>query len=393
MSRPILLALVALFCAPNALAKPQPTAQDMEWGHWIMTYHAHKEIERVPGFLAYLDQRGTWQEDSAHDETIAERPGYAPCRYAMTMGFLAPVFAQNPDKVAGWLTSSLSDDTKTAAALALVSMGLEARAPKPYARFVETAHDFAPSLEAPALRACDLDMYWGATFASGDRRYVNAIMDVLKADSPRTGYDLYDEAMRRSAVWSLGSNMRYAVVERAVKARRAAAEGALRKALDAVWETYEQNKANATLPGASDGDFSTMLAIVDEENIAHELAKPAHGGIRISELGEAKRGDMVRLYLGFTGMELDEEFRSDVTYTATFLRPDGQPYTKEKCGGEMVGSKTVLPSRFNAFSAVEYVTVEFGPEDPLGTYTAKVVVTDNISGKSLRLEQTVELVE
>lgn len=386
----VLCVLVFFLPLPALAGDRQPTPDDMKWSHWMMEYHARKDVEGVPGFLAYLDQGTIWQEDSAHDATITPRPGYTSCRYAMTMGFLAPIFAQNPDRVAGWLTDTLSKDTQYAAALALVAVGLEDRAPASYAALIEEARADAPALDVPALRACDLDMYWGATFTSGDAQHVNRIMDVLDPASPRTGNDMYDMVMRGSAKWSLGSNMRYAVVERAVAQRREGATGDLRTALDEIWAAYEKNKAAARLP-VHDGDFSALLAIVDAEEIKEALRAPSHKGLEIKSVHKARRGDVVTAHLVTSGMDLDKDFGADVTYNVRLLYPDGRVYGEFK---NIVATKGgPVAQRFSAWSARGHMDIEFEPDDPLGTYTAEVEVRDNVSGKVLHLTQTIELVE
>ncbi|HBH25837.1 MAG TPA: hypothetical protein DDX54_00310 [Rhodospirillaceae bacterium] len=389
-----LFLILLLLPLPTLAGDREPTPDDLKWGHWMMAYHARKDVGSVPDFLAYLDQGTIWEweknDDSAHDATITPRPGYTSCRYAMVMGFLAPIFAQNPDKVGGWLIDVLSEDTKRAAALALVAAGIEDKAPPSYAALMAEAKADAPSLDVPALRACDLDMYWGATFASGDARYVDRILDVLDPASPRTGNDLYDMVMRRSAQWSLGSNMRYAVVERAVAQRREAATGDLRRALDEVWAAYEKNKAAARLP-VHDGDFSALLAIVDAREIAKAVEAPSYAGLGIRPLKTARRGDVVTAHLITSGMGLDDRFSADVTYSVRLLYPDGRVYGEFKDIEATRGGPIVR--RFDAWSARGHLDIEFVPDDPLGTYTAEVIVRDNVSGKALTLTNAIDLVE
>jgi hypothetical protein len=148
------------------------------WAGWMENYYLNPDTEKVVPAVYALSRSGHFEQ--------AGQP-------AAAIGFLGAVFAQNPDKVAGWVNSfrDLPTAHQRIVAAALWYSGLPegaehlralARSSRPEIRAeVESLTQWAqPSLrETPVLSESSLNLQWGAFLGSGDSRHVVNVLAAL----------------------------------------------------------------------------------------------------------------------------------------------------------------------------------------------------------------------
>ena len=162
------LALVLSFVAPA-------TAANRDWSQWVAHYYQAPQPELVVPAVFALSQGGYFEQ--------AGQPGTA-------IGFLSVVFAQNPDKVAGWMHEfrNLPVSHQRLVAAALWYSGLPgsdrelralARQSSPEMRAGVEQLLAQPAMavrETPVLSESSLNLQWGAFLASGEQQHiVNAL--------------------------------------------------------------------------------------------------------------------------------------------------------------------------------------------------------------------------
>lgn len=164
---------LALGLCVSAVAKP---AQD--WANWVENYYLNAETEKVVPAVYALSRDGYFEQ--------AGQP-------AMAIGFLGAVFAQNPDKVEGWVRDfrDLPAAHQRIVAAALWYSGLPqgadhlralARQSNPQIRAeVEGLVAWAqPSLRDTEVQsASSLNLQWGAFLGSGDSQHVVNVLAAL----------------------------------------------------------------------------------------------------------------------------------------------------------------------------------------------------------------------
>ncbi len=164
---------LALVLTVSAFAKPS-----QDWAGWVENYYLNPDTEKVVPAVYALSRSGHFEQ--------AGQP-------AATIGFLAAVFAKNPDKVAGWVRAfrDLPESHQRIVAAGLWYSGLPegadhlralARNSRPEIRAeVESLTQWAqPSLrETPVLSASSLNLQWGAFLGSGDAKHVTNVLAAL----------------------------------------------------------------------------------------------------------------------------------------------------------------------------------------------------------------------
>lgn len=158
-----------------SLATPASAASNRDWSQWVSNYYQAPQPELVVPAVFALSQSGYFEQ--------AGQP-------ATAIGFLSAVFAQNPDKVSGWMHAfrDLPVAHQRLAAAALWYSGLpgsdrELRlaarnsAPELRAEIEQLLARGAVSVrETPVLSESSLNLQWGAFLASGEQQHiVNAL--------------------------------------------------------------------------------------------------------------------------------------------------------------------------------------------------------------------------
>ena len=168
---------------------------------WIAHYYLDPDPDRVGWFLQELEAQGFLRHENAAGPMI---------------GFLSQVFVRNPERLSEWFPP---DDrifpdgraifyralwqTDLAEAKAILD-DVQERGPHELAQQLIEMRQTAPLAisEWPVRSPGDLDVLWGAFFATGDARYIEAIISKVQRNA--SGYE--ETLIQRAAVWSLGSN-------------------------------------------------------------------------------------------------------------------------------------------------------------------------------------------
>ena len=127
--------------------------------------------------------------------------------------------------------------------------------------------------------------------------------------------------------------------------------------------------------------FGVQFFLVEGEKFFSdwEKPKPPH----IAPVSVARRGVPIFTVVIFAGAGLRNDGTADVTFDVVIRKPDGSIYGKDK---DMVGMQGHIdPSPKALQLARGYMGIRIEPKDPAGTYTAEVVVRDNVKKVELRL--------
>jgi hypothetical protein len=365
--------LLAVYTAP-VIGFDDPPEIPEDVARFTTHYYIDKDVDRVAGWLKALQQSRLLEtHDSASVPITA---------------FLAVVLTENPARVGDIATAAtFTGNTKTAVQRAMWVSGNGGR----IGEFFHETPDFARAKpvrlkKRPIKEPGDLDMMWGAFLASGDAAYVKRIIDVLDEKHPLSGEKALDEGTRGAAEWSLRSNMVqhelvYRLVCREAKSRKGAVGRKLRKMV--TWA-----KPASSLPN-KDGEFSAMLVLMAEQDLK-EFEKPSDSRIRLRELSETTRGEVVAIKVMFSGLKLTKELDGAVEYDLKILTPDGKIYDDTDLKGLQALSRKV-PTRFRVFNNENVVMIRFEAKDKAGTYRVVAQVRDKIGGKSVDLEGKITL--
>lgn len=215
----------------------------------VTYFYRNPEPGGVPDTLRILDENGMLAKDGADVDSPL-------------IGFLAALFERYPEHVERWTAVDYSRDVQRLIGYGLVQAGMAERSaaflrrngwPAEVIDMIGSAPDSILSM--PIVTAAQLDMLWGASFATGDRRYPERLLDYVAETLALERYGVEDiadvgrpenlrghrnpqlekmfgryereDAMRlvvvASAVWALGSNAKQHVfVMEAVQDRIAA---------------------------------------------------------------------------------------------------------------------------------------------------------------------------
>jgi hypothetical protein len=171
------LGLVLLFASPLSAASAR------DWSSWVSNYYQNPQPEKLVNAVYGLSRAGYFEE--------AGQP-------ATAIGFLATVFAQNPDQVGQWATSfrDLPTSHQRLVAAALWYSGVPAgqdyvraqvRSADPAVRagVKQLMASNAPALsETAVLSESSLNLQWGAFVASGNPQHVVNVLTALGSEEP-----------------------------------------------------------------------------------------------------------------------------------------------------------------------------------------------------------------
>lgn len=183
--------LIALFALTAGLQAAPATSAEQ----WLNNYYKNPAPEQFSAAVLELSDSGFF-----------ERQGNVP----LSIGFLASVFAQNPDRVNEWmdLTRSLPEAHKRILVAALWYSGN----PKGVDYLRSYARDSSPALRsqilarvqqpdlanAEVLSASSLNLQWGVFLATGEKAPVQHILAALATTD--------NAQLSQSVRWSLAQN-------------------------------------------------------------------------------------------------------------------------------------------------------------------------------------------
>ena len=204
------LAVIALAAGPaaagdRALSGKAGFSSMKEFDAWNTFYYLSPDPERVPAALRFLDERGLLEKRSSRLPEAA---------------FLSAIFRANermlPRLCGG--TSGLGAATKRVVWRALRLSGTETgreilkrelkSATGADADFIERLLRRRPPdlMAAPVTSPADLDMLWGAFFATGNTAFVKRVIDAACRPGAEGGMDA--ALTKAAAQWSLAANAR-----------------------------------------------------------------------------------------------------------------------------------------------------------------------------------------
>jgi len=155
-------------------------------------------------------------------------------------GFLSMVFVQNRSRVAGWLgNGSYPSDSKAVLEFSLWQSG--------NADLIEAVFHERPDFIATKpgnlfsltpRSPLEMDLKWGAFYATGNPGFVGAMVDALDQSRALTGSRELDAAIRRGSLIGLGDNMRdHELIMRLIQQRAAEATGDYQQVLNSLIAT------------------------------------------------------------------------------------------------------------------------------------------------------------
>jgi hypothetical protein len=343
----------------------------------MSTYYVEKDVGQIGPFLAWLETSHELEQKSNVEPPV--------------VAFLAGVFADNPDRIRGWIApGTFSGKTRIAVERALWLSHHGGLIADVFHDTPEYAPSEPPSLLAIPLKSPDsFDMMWGSFFATGNVAYPERLIDVLDETQTLTGNAATDGVLRSTAAWSLKSNMwQHELIDRMARREAGLRTGAVQKQLQSMIAGVEGER-----PSFQDrsGDFGALLVLVSEDNLK-EFDKPSDQGVMLNELDKAKPGDHIAVKIGFAGMAIADDLKADVTYDLKIVGPNGKIYDGvERANLEALKQKT--PLRFAIFDNRGVMIVRFEPNDARGTYNIFAVVHDNIGHRSIALSKQIELTD
>lgn len=173
-----LAAVVALTLGTAALApggvsvSSAQTSVVPDDGHSALTFfYRQPDASRVPGIIAALEPQGT---------TNAQLPPI--------LGFLAGLFTKYPEKIDIFLTPEPGPRIRRAIVLALVMADQgekAARQAKVWGIDIDPIRNAARLSAVRLVAPGDFDLMWGASFATGEARYAEAVFDFFAAFANR----------------------------------------------------------------------------------------------------------------------------------------------------------------------------------------------------------------
>jgi hypothetical protein len=362
-----------------APSRPRPSTLDLKLAETIVYYYVKKDPSTLFAVFSALREPG-----------VLRRTGLSRASLA---GFLSMVFIQNRSRLEGWIGdgSSYPPDAKSVLVFALWQSG---NADLVYPLFREQpnfANDKPGNLYTLTPRsAVEMDLKWGAFFATGNPGFVAAMADALDVGKPLTGSRELDTAIRSTSVEGLTLNMpQHEVLERYIRQRDAEASGPYKRTLDAI---LASRKAALKPAPDHDGDFSGAIATlklpdnVPANTAVIDKADAANGP------QTARRGDTIGVTVLFSGMQLADDLSADVSYDIKVTGPDGT-VDPRSAQSSVAALKEKVPARFNVIDSRSTLSIHFEPDDKLGSYRIDVLLRDNIGEKKLALSRSIELVD
>lgn len=170
-----------VFAAALVLASSLAARAEISAQAWLETYYLNPQPAELGRAVRALSREGYF-----------EKPGHI----AVGIGFLSTVFAQNPERVDGWLLEfnglPLAHQRLIASALWQAGHPLGAQMLRMLGQDSEIKADIQRLAErqsvsvadTPVISPSSMNLQWGAFLASGNDRYVVNILDGIGNDHP-----------------------------------------------------------------------------------------------------------------------------------------------------------------------------------------------------------------
>lgn len=171
-----LIVATALVLASSLAARAEISAQA-----WLETYYLNPQPAELGRAVRALSREGYF-----------EKPG----RTAIGIGFLSTVFAQNPERVDGWLAElsglPLAHHRLVAAALWQAGNPIGTQMLRSLGETSEVGYEVqrladkqaTAVVDTPVLSPSSMNLQWGAFLATGNERHVVNILDGIGSDHP-----------------------------------------------------------------------------------------------------------------------------------------------------------------------------------------------------------------
>lgn len=362
--------------AALAVSQARPTPADIRLAETIVFYYVRKDPTTLFPVFAALREPGGLTRTHLSRASLA--------------GFLSMVFLQNRSRLEGWIGpgANYPPDMKSVLIFALWQSGNTDLIYPLFHELPNFTTDKPGNLYTLTPRSdVEMDLKWGAFFATGSPGFVAAMVDALDAGRPLTGSRELDAAIRSTSLAGLTLNMRqHEVLERYIRQRSLEAGGAYKQVLNALLASREA----AYKPAPDhDGDFAGAIAtlMLPEKDAADGIAMAGPDGPRT-----ARRGDTIGVTVLFSGMQLADDLSADVSYDIKVTAPDGRVDPNSSQSG-VAALKDRIPGRFNVLDSRSTLSIHFEPDDKPGPYRIDVLLKDNIGGKKVALSRSIELLD
>ncbi len=271
--RLLLLSLV-LVAAPIVPALPSEQAAA---GATITHFYNAPDLDRVPELLARSIEAGGFKDLGSRGTLI---------------GFLAALFVQHPERVSGWIAGQHSDKAQQVLTWALImadriddAQAFARRHNWPANGIANLGRQTLRLATLPIRTGADQDLFWGASFATGDSTYVRRILDNLAEGSQSSTFEVEDiltaarVGRRPSQEELLALGRKYGQEKTMVLAVYAAALWSL--ASNAKQHPFVAQEVEARIAAAPASNLAYVLrrAVFDQQ--ADIIANRVGGGIRV----------------------------------------------------------------------------------------------------------------
>jgi hypothetical protein len=154
---------------------------------------------------------------------------------------------------------------------------------------------------------------------------------------------------------------------------------------------WKVNDANAppNPAQASKGGFGVMM-LVTSDYVGFWEAWEGDTPPKVTATEEVARDRPVHGILLFSGCRPGQDGNCNVTAELSITGPDGSPYSETMSGKVWGGAPA---PGYNLQASESSIGFTLDPEDPLGVYTLKAMVRDNVAGTKLAVQQSVTAVD
>ncbi|WP_146126885.1 hypothetical protein [Labrys okinawensis] len=365
--------------SPPAQAKALPSAADVRLAEAIVFFYVRNDPAAVPEIFAALK----------NSETIA-RTGLSRATLA---GFFSMLFLQNRARVEGWIGAggAYPPDSKSVLTFALWQSGNTDLIASLFHEEPGFLRDKPGNLYTLApSRPVEMDLKWGAFFATGNPGFLATLVDALDPRRPLTGNNQLDKSIRINAAQGLANNLRqHEVLERYLLQRAGEASGPYKQVLDALLAS----RSVAFKPGPDrDGDFSGSIAMLKLPDKPAADGGASEATALTGAMPQARRGDTIGVSVLFSGMGLQKDLSADVSYDIKVTGPDGTIDPRSTQEG-VTALKEKVAGRFNLVDSRSTLSIHFEPDDKPGPYRIDVLLKDNVGGRKVTLTRSIELLD
>ena len=161
---------------------------------------------------------------------------------------------------------------------------------------------------------------------------------------------------------------------------------------DAIAQWREKGKVVPDTPSAkSDGDFGAMFEFTDKPDELYDAWEKPTAGVQWSRTSKAVRGVPIVGVVFFTGRAPNAAGNCELVAQFVLTTPSGKPWGDPIDADVWVGLPPPTGSALQL--SHNHLGLVVDPDDELGTYAARAVLTDRVSKKTMVLEQKFQAIE